>query len=284
MSKPIGIDEAWLREKYLVEKISASKIAEECNCSVPTVITYLKKYAIKNRGWSEAKIAQFSHDTSKAYRDPNWLFDQYVNNKRSSGDIAKLCGCGRTTIRTYLNRFNVPIRSHKEISNSKEFKEKIGRITKGRWEDPVECNKFLEPIRSPEHRAKLSQRAKQLWSNPEYASKMPQCRGDGEAHPYCHKFNHKLKTKIRKSFYWKCILCGKEQYEPTLNIHHIDYNKVQGCKGVRWSLVPLCMSCHRRTNFYRWKWFNCLINYWAIDPEINLSLTGWETYQYHRKR
>jgi transposase len=285
----MGIDEAWLREKYLVKKFSASKIAEECNCSVPTVITYLKKYGIKNRGWSEAKIAQFSHDTSKAYRDPNWLFDQYVNHKRSSGDIAKLCGCGRTTIRTYLNRFNVPIRSQEEISNSKEFKEKIGRITKERWDTPGGRETFIVALNTDETRAKLSANARHLWDTPELRAKVedhwhevvanplyrkqnaamnslrtgplsPRWKGGKSFEPYCPKFNREFKKRVRAFFEHRCVCCGKHENEcrRKLSVHHIEYNKQACCDNRIAQFVTLCDMHHSKTNGDRDRWESML--------------------------
>jgi hypothetical protein len=97
--------------------------------------------------------------------------------------------------------------------------------------------------------------------------------GAGEANPawrggvsfgkYCPRFNRPLKEEIRQHFDRRCYLCGDKEGKVKLHIHHVDYNKVQGCKGMRWSLLPLCPKCHTKTNHNRWYWFNRLINYWA---------------------
>ena len=39
-----------------------------------------------------------------------------------------------------------------------------------------------------------------------------------------------------------------------LDVHHIDYNKGQGCSEHEWRLIPLCRSCHIKTNHDREKW------------------------------
>lgn len=70
---------------------------------------------------------------------------------------------------------------------------------------------------------------------------------------YCPKFNEKVKEYIRDKYYRKCFLCNmEEKYNGRkLDVHHIDYNKDQGCGGHKWQLVPLCRSCHTRTNSNR---------------------------------
>ena len=88
--------------------------------------------------------------------------------------------------------------------------------------------------------------------------------------PYCYKFNNELKEYVRDKFDRRCFVCGTPENGRKLSVHHVDYNKLQGCKGKTWVLIPLCNSCHNKTNHNRWQWFNLLINYWALNPEINL--------------
>ena len=69
--------------------------------------------------------------------------------------------------------------------------------------------------------------------------------------PYCPKFNRKLKEEVRNKFRRKCFLCGKTEVEnngKNMCVHHIDYDKEQGCNGKTFELVPLCRSCHSKTN------------------------------------
>lgn len=82
---------------------------------------------------------------------------------------------------------------------------------------------------------------------------------------YCPKFNFSLKERIRDEFGRTCFLCPttEEENGVKLSVHHVDYNKGQGC-GHEWNLVPLCRKCHVKTNYNRWHWFNLLGNYWAI--------------------
>lgn len=79
--------------------------------------------------------------------------------------------------------------------------------------------------------------------------------------PYCHKFNEALKEEIRDTFGRVCFLCPKTEEENgiKLSVHHVDYNKQQGCNGVRWLLVPLCRSCNSKVNFNRDYWQDLII-------------------------
>ena len=69
---------------------------------------------------------------------------------------------------------------------------------------------------------------------------------------YCPLFDEVCRESNREKYNRRCFLCNKlesknitstgKQYK--LSVHHVDMNKQQGCKGVRWKLVPLCMNCH----------------------------------------
>lgn len=103
-------------------------------------------------------------------------------------------------------------------------------------------------------------------------------RGGSSFEPYCPKFNNKLKAYIRHKFNYRCVICGnietttRKDTNCTLNlaIHHVDYNKLQGCQGRTWALVPMCHRDHAKTNGDRWYWFALLINYWAVVPDVTL--------------
>lgn len=71
-------------------------------------------------------------------------------------------------------------------------------------------------------------------------------------------------------------------------MHHIDYDKDQGC-GKNFNLIPLCQANHIRTNFNRSFWEKLFIYsleidkwYYEIDPtpsnvwnlRSNLTLTN----------
>jgi hypothetical protein len=80
--------------------------------------------------------------------------------------------------------------------------------------------------------------------------------------PYCPKFNDKTKEGIREKYNRRCFICGKSEAENKrrLSVHHINYDKKQGCNKKRWLLVPLCHSCHSKTNHNRDFWEEVIRN------------------------
>lgn len=98
-------------------------------------------------------------------------------------------------------------------------------------------------------------------------------RGGKSFEPYCPKFNEEFKEYIRNKFNRRCFICGiaEEDQLPNakkkhrLYIHHVDYNKNDICNGYSWPFIPLCSSCHSKTNGKRWYWFNKYMNYWIYD-------------------
>ncbi len=51
-------NEAWLRDRYLIEKLSTPEIARMCDCAVPSVCHALRKFNIPVREMSDAKTGR----------------------------------------------------------------------------------------------------------------------------------------------------------------------------------------------------------------------------------
>lgn len=77
---------------------------------------------------------------------------------------------------------------------------------------------------------------------------------------YCEKFDETCRERIRAKYGCRCYICDKLQDENMtktgrsikLAVHHVDRNKMQGCNGVQWKLIPLCMTCHNKTHSNTW--------------------------------
>ena len=89
--------------------------------------------------------------------------------------------------------------------------------------------------------------------------------------PYCIKFNKDYKEGIRERFERKCFLCDmtEEGNGRALDVHHVNYNKDCGCDDTVCICVPLCHSCHSKTNGNR--------DYWQtlIMQKLKNTLLGW---------
>lgn len=150
--------------------------------------------------------------------------------------------CSRKCQYEYFKKYKIGITSEESVKN--RAKAKLGKKRKP----------FTE-----EHKMHIgdAERGEKHWN----------WRG-GISKKYCNKFNKKFKEYIRYKFNNRCYICGKNDNKRRLSIHHIDYNKNSICNGKEWAFVPLCTSCHVKTNNNRWYWFNLLINYWAMNSDI----------------
>lgn len=83
----------------------------------------------------------------------------------------------------------------------------------------------------------------------------PNWRGGIAFLPYGDTFNPDLREKIRRNYNFECQLCHKKQIncQRVLSIHHIDYDKNNTSLE---NLIPLCSSCHGKTNGQREYWKN----------------------------
>ena len=79
--------------------------------------------------------------------------------------------------------------------------------------------------------------------------------------PYCPAFNEECRESNRDKYNRRCFICGLPESENTcstgrhkkLYVHHADMNKLQGCNGIRWKLVPVCIHCHIPLHNELWK-------------------------------
>lgn len=84
-----------LRE-LIAKGLSDPQIGKKYNVSATAIFNWRNKLNLKRRRWK--------------LRNKEWLYDQYINKKLSSENIASLIGCTGTAVQQYLNKYNIPIR------------------------------------------------------------------------------------------------------------------------------------------------------------------------------
>ena len=90
-------------------------------------------------------------------------------------------------------------------------------------------------------------------------------KGGIAAEPYCDVWLDKeYKQSIKERDGYKCLNPECNKTINKLCIHHIDYNKQQGCNS-EWKLIPLSLINHTKTNTKRWFWNKLFINVLEID-------------------
>lgn len=123
-----------------------------------------------------------------------------------------------------------------------EFKQKVCDARKKRVADNPELMRDLSTKR---WNAVLENNLNNLWyGNIKYYNG-PQ---------YCEKWTAELRERVRAYFEYCCVECGTPQNGHALHIHHVWYNKRLCCDDTPRSLVPLCSSCHAKTNTNRDYW------------------------------
>jgi DNA-binding CsgD family transcriptional regulator len=96
-------DISWLREQYVEKQKSTYDIADICNCSAATVLNRLDEYNIETR--------LKKCPTDKRLTDISWLREQYVENEKTTIEIADICDCHAATVSKWLNKYNIETRS-----------------------------------------------------------------------------------------------------------------------------------------------------------------------------
>jgi hypothetical protein len=81
-----------------------------------------------------------------------------------------------------------------------------------------------------------------------FGEKNPNWQGGKSFEPYSVDWTNTLKNSIRQRDKYTCCLCG---HEPSICVHHINYNKLN-CNPN--NLITLCRKCHSKTNNKRSFW------------------------------
>jgi hypothetical protein len=194
----------------------------------------------------------------------NYLIKEYINNEKSTPQIAKDIGCCPSVISRKLKYYNIRIRNLREASllirkrmignnnpmKRPEIRKKLSRLLKGRiisksWRRKIAraIKKWLsDPTHHWAYGKKYPEQSKRMRGN-----QLGYKHGNGYA-PYPLEFNKQLKESIRKRDNYTCQKCGKKG----IHVHHIDYNK-QNCKED--NLITLCMKCNVKANWNVDYWY-----------------------------
>lgn len=133
---------------------------------------------------------------------------------------------------------------------SEEVLEKM-RISQKKWKRSSPSDETRERIR----KTKIGIKRPDI-----SGSNSPMWKGGISFEPYCPKFTKEFKERVRAFFNYTCIECGTPQNGTKHCVHHVNFNKETCCDDTIPLFVPLCKSCHNKTNFDREYWKNYFIN------------------------
>lgn len=150
------------------------------------------------------------------------------------------------TLKTRLKHFELKICPDcSALMGRKKGREKSNKTLTEKWEDPVFRKEMSERRSGPNH---------------------PNWQGGLKFLPYCYRFNKEFKERVRKFWGRKCAICGKNEIREIrrLSVHHVNYDKMTCCNDSVPLFVPLCHSCHLKTNHNREYWENVLTDFIQI--------------------
>lgn len=290
---------SWLYQRYWIEEVSSIEIAKTVGCTPKAVRDALRRdgiplrtreelsrvpkkkwhhsdetkqkisKALKDRQFSKETIRRMS-EAKKGEKCYNYGKTLSEETRQKLSDALK----GRPFSGAHKRNLRIALKGKEGHPHTEETKKKISESHKGErcynygTHLPEETRqKISDALRgrqfSEETIRKISE-AEKGEKNHMYGKcgeQSPTWKGGLSFLPYCPEFNEKKKEEIREKFGRICFLCPKTEAENgrKLDVHHVDYNKQQGCDGVEWLLVPLCMSCNSKANNNRDYWQNLII-------------------------
>lgn len=189
------------------------------------------------------------------WRSENWCGKN--NPHWQGGDIVKICEQCGGEYRIEPNQNNRSRFCSKKCRNEWMSKNQCG-ILHHQWKPKVkikceQCEIEFEVKPSQSDQRFCSLKCKGKWLSGENS---PVWKGGTSFEPYCHKFNEAFKESIREKYGRVCFLCQttEEENGRKLCVHHSNYNKDCLCGKSECKFVPLCGSCHAKTNFNRDYW------------------------------
>lgn len=99
----VHMDEDWLREKYYDEGLSTEEIGELANRSGSTIRYHMKKHGIERRNPHEGMFY------GAKYKDPEWLYQKYVEEDLTTDEMGDLAGVYHTTISRHLKENGIGV-------------------------------------------------------------------------------------------------------------------------------------------------------------------------------
>lgn len=262
MSKRIDVPYDILYDYYIIQQLTIRQCAKKLG-----------------RSHIERCLRRANIPLRPKLRTPNriltkeWLQEKYVRQGLGLTECGKLAGCCGKSVLNALNRHNIAARPFQTppviISREWLLEHYIGLD-----QSTIKCAELLNCSDGTVQSA-LRKYGILIHARVRPGPKNHQWRGGLSFLPYCPKWTEELRESIREEYGRKCYLCPTTELENKrkLSVHHVNFDKMAGCYGKRWNLLPLCQKCHTKSGNQRFKYFNLLVNHWAykyIQDGINI--------------
>lgn len=209
---PSHRDEEWLRKAYLEDGLSTYRIAAIVGHDPKTVYSALVRFGIPRRRLGGGA----KHKTPQPYQNAVWLRREYVDAKRSSGDIAKAADTTQSNILFFLKKFGIPRRTVSEARAIKHWG--LQGSTNGMYGKMGRLN--------PNYKDSFSPERQRIYAGSKWKA---------------------LEQLVFKRDRGACRRCGKSHLGPrSLHAHHVA--PWAGNPNLRFdpdNIITLCSGCHR---------------------------------------
>lgn len=146
----MDITKEYLYQKYIIENLTIIEVARDCNVSKSLIKGRLRRFGIRK---GSLKLG------TQVYDNRDWLYDQYIRQKKGYTVIAKEQNVSYTTILTRVLYWGWELRGHDSIDKgaprrgSKHTFDSLDKIRKSRLKKRVityckQCNEELELVKS----------------------------------------------------------------------------------------------------------------------------------------
>lgn len=108
-----------MKQKYIVESLSASEISTLIGCDKSNVFIWLRKHG----------IAKKKPSINRNFLSKEWLENAYIKEKKTPRSISNGLNCSESGIRRWLKKYNIKIRSRSESKRESLHHHWKGGIT-----------------------------------------------------------------------------------------------------------------------------------------------------------
>lgn len=224
--------------------------------------TQTEEHAMK-RSISAQKTKAKTPEKYSGENNPN--YNPEINKwvEENQGKHFCECGCGEV-IEILREHYSAGIPRYIKYHHGKDISDdackKISKSLVQFYIDHPECRPDHSGENNSMYGKKHSPEALRKMSATHQGISYDEWEGFATGQEYCPEFDEVCRESNREKYDRRCFLCDLLEEEniastgmlKKLNVHHVDMNKNQGCDGVRWKLVPVCMKCHRMCHTKIW--------------------------------
>jgi DNA-binding CsgD family transcriptional regulator len=243
-------DRDWLYERYVKQQQSMTQIGDELGCSRETVSNWLNRHEIKKR--------QANAVTDRRLTDREWLYTQYVEQKKTMAEIGKECNCCASTVWKHLHRHNIKSRvasppADERLADSDWVREQYIQKRHSTLDIAEKCDTGTSVVLDwfEKHGIETRPPGESIGTGKDNA------RWKGGEIGYGHGWNISKKREVRKRDNHTCQdpRCSVTQtdhidkHDEKLHVHHL--RKARNVddpekRNAKENLITLCRNCHTR--------------------------------------